>query len=70
MEAEIGEAAGRIYQYLDKHGATALMNLPQRVKLRTPIAAMAIGWLAREGKLTFVKSGRVMRVDLRDRRPA
>jgi Winged helix-turn-helix domain (DUF2582) len=70
MEVEIGEAAGRIWQYPDEHGATALMNLSQRVKLRPPIAAMAIGWLAREGKLSFVKAGRIMRVDLRERRAA
>jgi len=70
MEAQIGEAAGRIWQYLDKHGATALINLSQRVKVRPQMAAMAIGWLAREGKLSFVKAGRIMKVNLRDRRAA
>jgi Winged helix-turn-helix domain (DUF2582) len=70
MDAEIGETAGRIWQYLDKHGATALMNLSQRVKVRPQIAAMAIGWLAREGKLSFVREGRTMKVDLRQRRVA
>src|SRR5215510_10654823 len=70
MEAEIGEAAGRIWQHLDKHGATALMSLSQRVKVRPQMAAMAIGWLAREGKLNFVREGRIMKVDLRGRRAA
>jgi Winged helix-turn-helix domain (DUF2582) len=70
MEAEIGDAAGRIWQYLDKHGATTPGSLSQRMKLSSQIAAMAIGWLAREGKLNFIKEGRTMKVDLRERRAA
>jgi hypothetical protein len=57
MDAEIGETAGRIWQYLDKHGATALMNLSQRVKVRPQIAAMAIGWLARERQAELRQRG-------------
>jgi Winged helix-turn-helix domain (DUF2582) len=70
MEAEIGDAAGRIWQYLDKHGGTSLGHLPHRVRIPPRVTAMAVGWLAREGKLNFVRKGRTMRVELRDRRTA
>jgi hypothetical protein len=70
MEAEIRDAAGKIWQYLDKHGGSSLGHLSQRVKLSLQITSMAIGWLAREGKLNFVREGRAMRVELRDRRAA
>jgi hypothetical protein len=67
MEAEIGDAAGRVWQYLDEHGPTSLGNLSQGVKLPPQIAAMAIGWLAREGKLNFIRAGRNTKVDVRER---
>jgi winged helix-turn-helix protein DUF2582 len=70
MEAEIGDAAGTIWQYLDKHGETTPSSLRQRVKLPEQIVLMAIGWLAREGKLNFVREGRIVKVDLRERRAA
>jgi hypothetical protein len=70
MEAEIGDAAGTIWQYLDKHGETTVSSLRQRVKLSEQIVLMAIGWLAREGKLNFVREGSIVKVDLRERRAA
>jgi winged helix-turn-helix protein DUF2582 len=70
MEAEIGDAAGTIWQYLDKHGETTLSSLRQRVKLSEQMVLMAIGWLAREGKLNFISKGRTVKIDLRERRAA
>jgi winged helix-turn-helix protein DUF2582 len=70
MEAEIGEAAGMIWGYLDQHGETPLGGIRQRVKLSEQIALMAIGWLAREGKLSFIRKGRTVKIDLRERRAA
>jgi len=70
MEAEIGEAAGAIWQYLDTHGETTLSRLQQGAKLPEQIVLMSVGWLAREGKLRLVKEGRTVRVDLREGRLA
>jgi hypothetical protein len=70
MEAEIGDAAGTIWQYLDKHGETTLSSLRQRVKLPEQVVLMAIGWLAREGKLNFVTRRRTVTVELREPRAA
>ncbi len=70
MEAEIGDAAGTIWQYLDEHGETTLSRLKQQAKLPEQIILMGIGWLAREEKLRLVREGRTVKVDLRDRRAA
>jgi hypothetical protein len=70
METEIGDAAGTIWQYLDKHGETTLSSLRQRVNLSEQIVFMGVGWLAREGKLRFVREGRIVKIDLRERRAA
>ena len=70
MEAEIGDAAGTIWEYLDKHGETTLSSIKQRVELSEQIVLMAIGWLAREGKLSFIRAGRTVKIDLRRRRAA
>lgn len=70
MEAEIGDAAGEIWRYLDKHGVTTLSRLRQQVKLPEQIVLMGIGWLAREGKLKLVRKGRVVKLNLTERQAA
>lgn len=50
MEAEIGDAAGTIWQYLAQHGETSLAQLRQETKLADQLLFMGLGWLAREGK--------------------
>ena len=65
MEVEIGDAAGTIWRYLDEHGETTLTRLKQGAKLPEQTVLMAIGWLAREGKLRLAREGRRLKVDLR-----
>jgi hypothetical protein len=67
MEAEIGDAAGAIWRYLDKHGVTTLSRLRQQVKLPELILLMGIGWLAREGKLNLIRKGKVVKLNLTER---
>ena len=55
MEAQIGEAAGRIWQYLAQHGAATLPQLQRGTALPERLVPMGVGWLAREGKLGFVQ---------------
>jgi hypothetical protein len=66
MEVEVGDAAGTIWRYLDEHGATTLSRLKQGAKLPEQMVLMAIGWLAREGKLRLVREGTTVKVDLRE----
>lgn len=65
MEAELGEAAGISWQYLDQHGETTLAKLKQGTKLSEQLLLMALGWLAREGKLTFVMDKRSLKIILK-----
>jgi hypothetical protein len=62
MHDEIGAAAGVVWGVLDREGRLTLSALKERSGLSEQMCAMAIGWLAREGKLTFVKEGRMTRV--------
>ncbi len=65
MEAEIGKAAGISWQYLEQHGETTLSKLKQGTKLSEQILLMALGWLAREGKLSFVQDRRSLKLSLK-----
>ena len=65
MEAEIGKAAGISWQYLEQHGETTLSKLKQGAKLSEQILLMALGWLAREGKLNFVQDRRSLKLSLK-----
>ena len=62
--AEIGEAAGEVYRYLERNGEVTLAQLKKGIPGSGDLAAMALGWLAREGKIRFVQSGRVKKVAL------
>ena len=52
MISKIGENAGLIWSALQS-GAKDLKALKKATKLKNDEMAMALGWLAREGKLTF-----------------
>lgn len=67
MNEEIGEAAGVVWRYLDTRGETTVTKLKQDTKLSDQALLMALGWLAREGKLTLTKDKRTVsaRLDAR-----
>ena len=52
MVTKIGENAGRIWGALQE-GALDLKALKKATKLKNEELYLALGWLAREGKLTF-----------------
>ena len=66
MNAEIGDAAGAVWRYLDEHGETTLTKLKHDTKLSDQRLLMAIGWLAREGKLTLTMDKRTLQVGLHE----
>lgn len=49
MEAEIGNAAGAIWQYLSEHGQASLSKLGRATKIPDQPLLMAVGWLAEKG---------------------
>ena len=64
MGTEIGEAAGRIWQYLAEHGETTLRQLQRGTTLPERLLYMGVGWLAREDKLCFKQERGVMKLAL------
>jgi hypothetical protein len=65
VHAEIGEAAGKVWSYLDSHGQTTVAKLKAGAKLPDDLLQQAIGWLAREGKIVLERKGRTVSVSLR-----
>ena len=66
MEAEIGNAAGVMWQYLDQHGEATLAKLKQGTKLSDQLLLMGVGWLTKEGKISFGKQGRIQTIRLKE----
>ena len=64
MKAQIGEAAGRIWQYLALHEAATLPQLQRGTALPERLVHMGVGWLAREDKLCFVQERGVLKLAL------
>ncbi len=64
MDAEIGNAAGIIWRCLDQHGGMSLSRLKRETHLTDQLLFMGLGWLAREGKLAFIKDKRSLQVAL------
>jgi hypothetical protein len=58
MIYDIGETAGSIWRTLDEEGPLRLSTLKKQIKVADALFYMAIGWLAREGKLEFEAEGR------------
>ena len=64
MDRQIGEAAGRIWQYLAQHGAATLPQLQRGTTLSERLVHMGVGWLACEEKLCFVQERGVLKLAL------
>ena len=68
MESMIGDNAGRLWHYLAKKQKKAQTPAAaaKALNLKSAEVDRAIGWLAREGKLTFQKDARgTVRLSLR-----
>jgi len=58
VEGQIGFLAGDIFEHLSKHGTTKVSELAGAIKKTSPaMLGAALGWLAREAKLSFSKDG-------------
>jgi hypothetical protein len=63
--AAIGETAGAIWQILSEDGPMTVAKLVKAASEPRDTVMQAIGWLAREDKLTIVQQGRNHVVSLR-----
>jgi len=64
-EDDIGRAAGRVWTYLEANGRSSVSRVARSVEGGQQLALMALGWLAREGKLSFEQDGRQRLVSLK-----
>ncbi len=53
----IGKAAGKIWKQLGSKGETSLRTLAKSIGTDSTTAQLAVGWLAREGKVQVGKKG-------------
>lgn len=58
MEHTIGELAGEVYSFLEGAEEASLSKISCEIEGSQSKVNMAIGWLAREGKLEFTDLGR------------
>lgn len=66
MWAEIGQTAGEIYNTYKGKGEFSLMKAGEASKSDSNVVAMALGWLAREGKLEVKKTKRAYEMKILD----
>jgi hypothetical protein len=63
----IGETAGAVWQYLKEHGGTTLTTLIRAIGAPREAVLMAVGWLAREGKLELSQEEQTVHVRLAEK---
>ena len=65
MAHEISIIARSILSYMKVNGGTTIYELSQHLNETERRVAMAVGWLACEGWLTFTQRGRVSYITLK-----
>ena len=63
---EIGQTAGLVWQFLQTHGESTLSGVEKGVEAPKAMVSMAVGWLAREGKIAVRDEKRAVRISLRE----
>ncbi len=65
VKDRIGLAAGEIWNCIEKDGGSAsLARVREKTGIDSDMAYLALGWLAREEKVTVEKRGRSVRIVL------
>ena len=59
---DIGTTAGRVWSFLKEHGKVSLSALEKGVDESRSTVYMAIGWLAREGKVSIQREERSIQI--------
>ena len=64
MQEAIGKAAGTVWRYLEAGGVRSVSKIQGETGLSQAQTYLALGWLAREGKLHFAQERRTLLVSL------
>ena len=59
---DIGATAGKVWSFLTERGKVSLSALEKGVDEPRSVVYMAIGWLAREGKVTIRREERSIQI--------
>lgn len=65
MGDKIGLAAGKVWDFLQSNGGSSATKISQHCGLEAKLTQRAIGWLAREGKITMTLQGRSEVINLK-----
>lgn len=60
----IGEVSGVIWNYLNEQGPVTLSRLARDIDAPRDLVMQGVGWLAREGKVTFQEGSRSKMISL------
>jgi hypothetical protein len=63
-ESNFGYNAGKVWQALNKLGTATPLMIRNETKLSSEEVFGALGWLAREGKLSQLKDGKLTKFKL------
>ena len=63
---EIGATAGKVWNFLHKRGESSLSAVERGVGAPKQLVCMAVGWLAREGKVALRQDKRSLQLCLTD----
>jgi hypothetical protein len=66
MHNEVGLTAGDVYRKLQSRGQMSMSRLKKEIAGKDVLVTMAVGWLAREGKVTLSKEGNALKVAVCD----
>ncbi len=64
MQDQVGATAGKIYEKLGIQGQMSMSRLKKEVGETDTLVAMAVGWLAREGKVNLSKNRNALKITL------
>lgn len=62
---EIGETAGKVWQLLNSEGPQTLAQIKKKVSSTGELVSLALGWLAREGKVEIKQDKKSYKVSLK-----
>jgi len=61
----IGDAAGKVWEYLDKNGPSSVSKIATETGINKTDMQRAIGWLSKEDKLSVEIKGRTETLSLK-----
>lgn len=64
MREDIGDAAGKVWRYLEAQGSRSVSQIQRDTRLSQSLTYLALGWLAREDKVRFAQERRALLVSL------